>query len=542
MVFLDEVQTLKTLPQIQMLSEKNIVVTIGNYGAVIALHSGGKIESKAFIAEFDDNARNQIAEICLAHKTTPIYVLLDTIDQSYKKKIYPSVRKSDLTRIVKRDLATDGDTSVLKGYMILNKKKPSGAKQAATNRWECLFISSSDSDLINRWVDYLVELPNHLIGIYMSPVETFGLFQSLQSNIKNLSKTKNKHNELYCILLQNQVSGIRQIVFSSQGIVFTRVVNYDFDQADFLEKYEHDIYSTFEYLKRIFPNLVISELDIVNIFSERVLSILGKLSNAELNFVNYTPNTAAAKIGISAAVDRDSDFCDFLISKVFSKGKKILRFTTPKILVLEKFFLTIKASYYLNLVLVVLIIATGVITLLSQDKIAQSVEAAETQRYTVNQELAKLKKLAFEGATISSKDQIISAERVIDFGKVDEVLNLKNNTFFDYYTKLKFLKEDGVKIGLFFYSINNFNSKSPSINNNCQIVFSGKLSNSTGDIDDLFRKFDALTRSIKKAFASDQIKYDELPRTLDFTTKYLTYPVDFTITSGPSNSPSSPPQ
>jgi hypothetical protein len=106
-----------------MLSEKNIVVTIGNYGAVIALHSGGKIDSKAFIAEFDDNARTQIAEICLSHKTTPIYVLLDTIDQSYKKKIYPSVRKSDLTRIVKRDLATDGDTSSLKGYMILNKKK-----------------------------------------------------------------------------------------------------------------------------------------------------------------------------------------------------------------------------------------------------------------------------------------------------------------------------------------------------------------------------------------------------------------------------------
>ena len=85
-MFLDKLQALKTLPQIQMLSEKNIVVTIGNYGAVIALHSGGKIQSKAFIAEFDDNARTQIAEICLAHKTTPIYVMLDTIDQSYKKK------------------------------------------------------------------------------------------------------------------------------------------------------------------------------------------------------------------------------------------------------------------------------------------------------------------------------------------------------------------------------------------------------------------------------------------------------------------------
>ena len=528
-----------------MLSEKNIVVTIGNYGAVIALHSGGKIVEKAFLAEFDDNARTQIAGICLANKSTPIYVLLDTIDQSYKKKIYPSVRRSDLTHIVKRDLATDGDTSSIKGYMILNKRKPSYGKrpkQAGGNRWECLFISSSDSDLINKWVDYLVELPNHLVGIYMSPVETFGLFQSLQSNIKALSKIKNKRNELYCIILQNQVSGIRQIVFSSQGIVFTRVVNYDFDQPDFLEKYEHDLYSTFEYLKRISPNLMMSELDIVNIFSDKVLSILSKLNNPELNFVNYTPSAAAAKIGVAAAVDSDSSFCDFLISKVFSKRRKILRFTTPKILVLEKFFLTIKSFYYLNLILLVLIIATGVATIISQDKIAQSVEVVEAERYSVNQELAKLKKLAFEGARISNEDQIVTAERVIDFGKIDEVLNFKKNGFIDYYTRLKPLKESGVKIGLFSYSLSNFNSKSPSLNQNCQVSFSGELSNSTGDIDDLFRKFDALTGTIKKTLAPDQVKYDELPRSLDFTTKYLTYPVSFTINSGPSNSSSSPTQ
>jgi hypothetical protein len=329
-------------------------------------------------------------------------------------------------------------------------------------------------------------------------------------------------------------------VFSSQGIVFTRVVNYDFNQPDFLEKYEHDIYSTFEYLKRIFPNLSMSELDIVNIFSDKVLSLIEKTNNPELNFVNYKVADAAAKSGYGSIIESDSGFCDFLISKIFSKKKKILKFTTPKMNVLEKFFLTIKASYYLNLVLVVLIIATGVATLLSQDKIAQSIEAAESIRYQATEELAKLKKLAFEGGKISDEDSSVTPERVIDFGKIEEGLVLKDADFISHYNRLKFLKDMDVKLESFNCDALNFNSKSPAPNTLYQIGFAGKLFNKTGDIDDLFREFDALTGEIKKNFPSNQVKYEELPRTLDFSTKYYKYPVNFTISGGALQQPQNP--
>ncbi|MBU6140049.1 MAG: hypothetical protein KGP29_00630 [Proteobacteria bacterium] len=516
-----------------MLSEKNIVVTIGNYGAIVALHSGGKIEDHVFLDDFNEESRTQISKICLANKRHPIYVLLDTIDQSYKKKIYPSVKKSDLAKIVKRDLANDGDTTLLKGYMIMNSKKPSikKTKQGTSDRWECLFISSSDSDLINKWLEYLLEMPNNLVGIYMSPVETFGLFQMMQASIKSHSKTKNKNNDLYCVVLQNQVSGIRQIVFSSQGIVFTRIVNYDFNQADFLEKYERDLYSTFEYLKRIFPNLMMSELDIVNIFPEKALSLIGNISNPELNLINYTPNQASIAIGYPSLLDSDSSFCDFLVSKAFSKGKKILKFTTPKINILERFFLTIRYSYYLNLVLIALIIGTGVANLFSRDKVAQSIEAAETIRYKASEELSLLKKLVFEGSKINDENKIVLAERVIDFGKVDEVLNQKKGLT-ESYTKMNFLRNFDVKLTSFSFSAVNFNNTYPSQNLSYKITFAGNMINRTGDIEDLFRQFDYLTAEIKKNFPSTNLKYEELPRSLDFGTKYYEYPVNFTIVDG----------
>jgi hypothetical protein len=49
--------------------------------------------------------------------------MLDTIDQTYKKKTYPIMRKFDLERIAKRDLASDGDKEGLKNYILLKNHK-----------------------------------------------------------------------------------------------------------------------------------------------------------------------------------------------------------------------------------------------------------------------------------------------------------------------------------------------------------------------------------------------------------------------------------
>ncbi len=511
-----------------MFSEKNIVVTIGNYGAVIALHEGSEIKNKIFLEELTDDSKKQIQDVFLKNKSAPIYVLLDTVDQSYKKKIYPSVRKADLSRIIKRDLVNDGDKDSIKNYIILNNKKTSVKKSA--NRWECLFISSSSSEVIDKWIAFLLEMPNHLIGIYMLPIETFNMFRLFKDKIKSQSKIQNKQNDLYCFVIQNKVSGTRQIVFSDQGIVFTRVVNYNFDQADFLEKYEQDIYSTFEYLKRLFPDLAIGELDIVNIFSNEALENLKKINNIELNLINHTPNEVASSIGYANLLPQNSNFCDLLISKTFSKEKKILKFTTPKITFLEKFILTLKASYYINLLLIVMICATALFTILSQDKIAELIDAAETEKFIAVQQMARLKKNAFEGSKISETDETTSIERIMDFGKMEEFFTSFGGNFVDFYIKLKFLKEFGVKLNRFSYAIPNYNSKLPA-KVNYEIVFGGEIINKSGDIEDLFKEFDTLVTEVKKNLDGSQIKYIDLPRTIDFNKKYYDFPIEFTATA-----------
>lgn len=514
-----------------MFSNKNIIVTIGNYGAVVALHVGDELKNKIFLEDLNDSAKKDLKSLFVRNKSALTYVMLDTVDQSYKKKVYPPVKKNDLYRIINRDLASDGDQEGIKNYIILSKHTPSQKKQG-NNRWECLFISSSNSEVINNWIAFLLEMPNRMVGIYMLPIEAFNLFKLLKSHIKSSSKIANKKNDLYCFVIQNKVSGIRQIVFSDQGIVFTRIVNYNFEQSDFLEKYEQDIYSTFEYLKRLFPNLSMSELDIINIFPAEVLTLIKTLQNIELNFINYTPFQIASEIGYPKMLSKKSSFCDLLISKVFSKEKKILKFSTPKISVLDKFFITLKASYYLNLVLVMMICAAFSLLIFSRDKTSNLILSTETERISVSQELNKIRDSTLKDQAVNSESgEIHQITEIMDLGKIEEVLGEVGINFMEFYINLKFLKNFNVKLNSFSYSINNFNSKAPVSNSSdYKISFAGDIINQSGNIDDLFREFDTLVTEVKKNLENNQVTYSELPRDIDFNQKYYSFPVVFTIT------------
>lgn len=157
-----------------MFSQKNIVITIGNYGAVVALHNGRSIENKIFLDELNSASKDELKSFFNKNKSASVYVLLDTIDQSYKKKVYPAIRRGDLNRIIKRDMASDGDKESLKSFILLN------AKKSGTSRWEALFVTSATSETINKWFEFILEMQNRFVGIYMLPVEAHRPFQKNQ--------------------------------------------------------------------------------------------------------------------------------------------------------------------------------------------------------------------------------------------------------------------------------------------------------------------------------------------------------------------------
>jgi len=516
----------------KIISESNFVVTIGNYGSAVALHNGKNIEQTIFLESLTAENKKDLQKLFTKNKSTPIYFLLDTVDQSYKKKTYPFIRKSDLIHLIKRDIANDADKESLKNYIILGNGKYPKDTPLSAKKWECLFVSSSSSETINAWLDFALEMPNRVSGIYMSPIETFSLFKLLKVNIKSSSKIKNKRNDLYCLLLQNKVSGIRQTVFSDNGIIFTRVVNYNFEETDFLEKYEQDIHSTFEYLKRLFPDLHISELDIINIFPSEILTKLDNISNIDFHFVNYTPFQAAVCAGYNNLIPKDSNFCDLLISKIFfNNKKKLLKFTTPKIAILEKLFLIIRSSYYLNLLLLIVIVGVCLFAINSQNNIEETKSMAEIDRLNASQALSRVKNAALDGEVLTDANETVDIDRILDIGKINEAVGSIGVNIPELYIKLRFIKDYGVKLNSFNYNLVNFIYKSPYNNVNYKITLNGEISNRSGDIENLFTEFDGLTSQFKKTFDKNKLTYSELPRNIDFTKKYYNFPIDLSITN-----------
>ncbi len=504
----------------------NFVITVGNCGAIVALHGKDKIKNKIFLDELNEDSKKELANLFLFNKKAPIYILFDTINQIYRKKIYPAVKKSDLVHVIKRDMEQDEDKESLKNYILLNKKI------TAARRWECLFVSFSGSKVTDDWIEFLLDRPNYLVGIYMLPIETFSLFNLIKSNIRLNSRIILKRNDLYCFILQNKVNGVRQIVFSEVSIVFTRIVNYDFGASDFLEKYEQDLYSTFEYLKRLFPELIMGELDIINILPKEVIDKIKTIDNVELNFVNYTPSQAAIVAGFKGVVADNSGYCDLVISRIFIKSRhKILKFFTPKIKNLQKFFYIFKFSKYLNICLSVVICVIGLNILIANQKFGSLISAAEKQKQEASDDLQKIKSSEIDGKSLNDVD----IDQIIDMGKIHEALDGVGFNFIDAYQKLSIIKNYNVALSSFVYDLSNFNSKAENKNLVYKIDINGQIYNKSGDTEDLFREFDGMIVSVKQVFNKNQVKYTELPRNIDFAKKYYDSPVQITIDNQMTN-------
>ena len=528
------------------MANKSIVVTIGSYLSIVSNHKNNNYESE-FLQELNEENKEKLKKIFQKNKSSPIYIVLDTIDQSYKKKTYTTIKRKDLEAIIRRDLNAEGGKDDLKNYIIIEKVKQKQEKNKLQSfleslipkksKTECIFVSTALSDSVNKWLEFLYEMPNRLIGIYLLPIESFNLFKLIESEVKKQENKTLKHskNHVYCLILQTKAGGTRQIVISDHGILFTRVVNYNYDEPEFVEKYFQDIYSTFEYLKRIYIDLTIKDFEVVNLMPQRILNPLKGVANTELNSINLDIENISQSLKFKENYSEYKEYCDHIVIDIFNKSKKILQFSNIKIKTSEKIFSIINASFVYNIIALTIIGISLIYTLFSLEGVRDTLSKSESEKKETSDQLERLSKLMLEGAQVNEGDAKISIETINDFGKIEEVLSSSEPKFIDYYSKLNFISGYNVKLNKFTYNLKNFNHKSPDNNSSHEILINGILLNKSGDIEDLFTEFDNFVSEVKKNMAGNEIKYNELPKNIDFNKKYYDFPIDFTISSSKNN-------
>jgi len=524
-----------------MLSNKAIVVLIGNNGTIISKHDGDGVSTE-FIEKFTDEQKPNLTTFFTKNKNHQVYILLDTIDQTYKKKTYPAMRTYDLDKIAKRDLSSDGDKEGLKNYIILKNHKATPKKsiikrtESTSNKSDCLFITSSKSENISNWLNFIYELPNRLIGIYMLPVESYCLFRKILKNtVPNKSKDvlKIKENNIFCLVIQTKTGGARQIVFSDSSIVFTRVVNYNFEEPSFAEKYSQDIYSTFEYLKRLYIDLTLHEFEVINIFPEKASSQIMQTKNVELNVSNYTVKNIADILKINKLKIED-DNIDGIISSTFVNSKKILKFTNQRIRNNEIMYFVKLGSYAINFLLLFFLIGITSLVFITNQSITDKIDKSQDQKVIALGEFSKVKKSSLQG-NYQEGDKEISLERVGDMGRVEQGLGNLGHDFIKTYSKMKFSNNFDMQFSFFSYDLISFNSyTSKNKTTEKQLKLIGKLNNKSGDIENLFTEFDNYLVEMRKNLPEYDIKYNELPRNIDFNQKYYSFPIEFRIIVKPN--------
>ena len=523
-----------------MLSKAIFTVTIGNQGVAIALHLGHKMQDMLLVESLTPESEIEIKKLFSKQKRAKISILIDIADQNYKKKTYPQVNRIDLSRIIARDLKKEvsSDPDVLKGYLV--------HKDKITHKWDCLFVSASKSEDVNKWIDFLLQVPNKISGIYMLPLEASSLVKIiLDLTVKEFGITPKSNITFF--IIQNKVSGTRQIVFEGNQIVFTRMVYYDFNSPSFAEEFEQDILRANEYLKRIIPNIKVEDVNVINILPDDVIEKLNDIQNKAVSFINYSPSQIASKIGLpSSESGMDDGFSDFLIASAFANSKKkMLKFFLPKLVLVEKFYVGLNLILATNFLLLISCVAIWAYTFLSLREADQKAVAFVADKNISQQQYDHFKKLILSGDDFAD----INLEQLMDFGKLNEALNKDNVNVNDFFDKLSFIKDHYTTINSITLTLSDTNLNNAMQQQNLpnqkdqvrrieantklslRVAIAGTIKIKSGNVEELLKGFDALNKESKTVFSQYNVVYDDLSKDLNFNKKYYDFPVNLRVES-----------
>jgi hypothetical protein len=303
-------------------TSKKFVLIVGDEGAILVLMQGAKVVRRLFAQSAQPVHTAAVLDIIKANPKVPIYLLADVIDQQYIPHTFPPVSQLSVGGLVKRRLERDFQPDDLTAALPLGRDK-SGRKE-----WKFLLIALAKTALVSSWIDLLVELPNEMKGVYLSPVEAVHYLAMLNRALSN-----SKQLPWQLLISYNKISGFRQVVLHEGNLVFTRVSQAidDTVAAVIAGNIEQEIMNTVEYLKRLSFDAS-ANLAVTIIISQDVGE---SIDVARFGFGSahiLSPIQVAELLGLEQAALSADRFGDVVMAAAFGVAKKQrLRFVTAYI-------------------------------------------------------------------------------------------------------------------------------------------------------------------------------------------------------------------
>ena len=155
------------------ISKGKFILMVGDDGAVMLLMQGNNVIKRLFSPSSEPTHVKPLLDILSANPKLPIYMLVDTIDQSYIKHTLPPVSPMSVGGLVKRRLKKDFAKEDMKGALSLGREK------TGKREWNYLLVGVPTSGIVGEWLDLIMELNNHFKGVFLAPVEGENYIQAI---------------------------------------------------------------------------------------------------------------------------------------------------------------------------------------------------------------------------------------------------------------------------------------------------------------------------------------------------------------------------
>ena len=291
--------------------KEKFILLVGDEGSILVYMQGVTVVRRLFAVSPQPDHTSAMLELLQKHPSVPVYVLADVMDQQYVRHSFPPVSALSVSNLVKRRIERDFQAGDLTGFVRLGREK-TGRKE-----WQYLLIALANTPLIQQWLDLVVEQPNELKGIYLTPVEGQRYIPALHAAL-----TSERPLPWQLLVSHHKVSGFRQIVLKGGKLVFTRVTQAidDAVPAVIAGNIEQEIMNTLEYIRRLGFNEN-NSMEMIVIAAQEVKEALDiRRFNAGQAWV-MTPLDVADSFGFEQAALSADRFGDVVMAASFARTK-----------------------------------------------------------------------------------------------------------------------------------------------------------------------------------------------------------------------------
>ena len=289
-----------------MLGGKKQILIVGNDGAQLYLVSGKKISLYGDFLTSSETLTDELRTAFSAVKA-PLLVLLDVVEQQYRKETIPSVGKFDRTKVIQRKLLMAFPQQEMRAFLPLTQKP--GDAEGLT----LLFAALSVGPVIEKIMAAILGSEIFVSGVGLLPLESTSLVNKMVQLTHDRAKISND-TRWSILMTYHKTGGLRQIVVKDGELALTRLTPLSANPNDaraLTEEMSREFNSTLIYLSR-FGYIPTDGLDLIVVSSAAVCQHFRQLPLPVTHLYPLTQDEACQLLGVTPTGTDSFVFSDII--------------------------------------------------------------------------------------------------------------------------------------------------------------------------------------------------------------------------------------